>query len=308
MSSGDFPLIYIVGPTATGKTALGIALAREFGGEIINADSRQVYRYMDIGTAKPGPEERDSVPHHLFDLLTPDQNFSLGSFLSLAPARIDEIAGRGKLPIVVGGTGQYVWALHEGWNVPEIPPDADFRRRLEEEAAIHGGERLHSRLMDIDPQRANELDPRNVRRVIRALEIHHLTGLKPASIQPNTTNTRAGLVIGLNTKRDLLYHRIDERVDRMMADGFFKEVETLAAMGYTLGSGPLACPGYRELGQHLRGEVSLEEAVQRTKFQTHRMVRRQNTWFKPGDARISWLEATRDDLVRAAGALVAGFS
>lgn len=284
---------------------MAIALAREFGGEVINADSRQVYRYMDIGTAKPTDQERLSVPHHLFDILDPDENFSLGSFLSLASARIDEISGRGKLPMVVGGTGQYVWALHEGWNVPEAAPDDDYRRQLEAEAAELGKESLHKRLKEIDPQRASELDPRNVRRVIRALEIHHLTAQMPSRFQPNTSENRPGLVIGLTMARDLLYDRVDDRVDRMMADGLLSEAENLAAMGYELGKGPLACPGYRELGQHLAGELTLEEAVQRTKYQTHRLVRRQNTWFKAGDQRICWLDGTRVDLARVSGALVA---
>ena len=300
MPADDLPLLYIIGPTATGKTALGVALARNLGGEIINADSRQVYRHMDIGTAKPTAEEQRQVPHHLFDLLDPDENFSLGRFLPLAAANIDEIRRRGNLPVVVGGTGQYVWALHEGWDVPTIEPDDAFRSQLEAEAAQQGPDALYQRLQAIDPERARALDPRNLRRVIRALEIHHATSRIPSSFRKRVGDGRPSLIIGLTMERSHLYGRIDRRVDRMMEGGFLEEVKALAAEGYCLGKGPLACPGYRELGQHLAGEFPLGEAVQRTKFQTHRLARRQYTWFKPSDSRISWLDATDPGLYQAA--------
>ena len=307
MPPNQLSLIYIIGPTAAGKTALGIALARELGGEIINADSRQVYRYMDIGTAKPTAEERSQVPHHLFDLLDPDENFSLGRFLALAKAKIEEIRKRGKTPMVVGGTGQYIRALQEGWEAPEIGPDEKFRRELEAEATDQGPAALYRRLEAIDPERAGELDPRNVRRVIRALEIHQVTGRVPSALQGKAGEGRPGLMIGLTMERSRLYDRIGQRVDRMMEDGLLEEVKGLAERGYSLGKGPLACPGYRELGQYLAGEIALEEAVQRTKFQTHRLVRRQYTWFKAGDARISWLDAEEEDLVEAAMRLATGY-
>ena len=299
MPTGFNGPLYIVGPTATGKSQLGIDLARELGGEIINADSRQVYRHMDIGTAKPTPEERRTVPHHLFDLFPPDREFSLGAFLAAARVAIDEIRSRGRLPIVVGGTGQYIWALYEGWNVPEIPPDPAFRRASELEASERGGEVLYKRLKALDPQRASELDPRNVRRVIRALEVHHVTGSIPSNFGKLLEGGCPGPAIGLAMERSRLYQRIDRRVERMMADGFLQEAEQLQAMGYSLGKGPLACPGYRELGQHLQGELSLAEAVQRTKFQTHRLARRQYAWFKLADPRIAWLDGESPDLLEA---------
>ena len=299
MPTGISGPLYIIGPTAAGKTQLGIALARELGGEIINADSRQVYQFMDIGTSKPTPAERSAVPHHLFDLLPPADNFSLGSFLSQAKARVDEIIGRGLLPIVVGGTGQYIWALHEGWNVPAIPPDLPFRQALESYAAEQGAESLYARLQALDPQRANELDPRNIRRVIRALEIHHVSDAIPSQIRRRSTEGKLGPVVGLTMERGRLYDRIDLRVDQMMADGFLHEAKMLESMGYSLGAGPLACPGYRELGQHLCGEISLDDAIQRTKFQTHRLARRQYTWFKPEDSRITWLNGESPDLLQA---------
>ena len=305
MPSGITGPIYIIGPTAAGKTQLGIALARELGGEIINADSRQVYQFMDIGTSKPTPEERSVAPHHLFDLLPPSENFSLGEFLTRAKAAIDEISDRGALPIVVGGTGQYVWALYEGWNVPEVPPNLEFRQKLEIEAAERGTLPLYERLRTLDPQRASEVDPHNLRRVIRALEIQYSTGAIPSSFQKRSSDGRPGPLIGLTMDRSDLYDRIDRRVDLMMANGFLDETRNLGAKGYTLGKGPLACPGYRELGQHLAGELSLEEAVQRTKYQTHRLARRQYTWFKREDPRIAWLDGDEPELLQVALSLVA---
>jgi tRNA dimethylallyltransferase len=300
MSSNGSPVLYIVGPTATGKTRLAISLARQLGGEIINADSRQVYRHMDIGTAKPTLAERLLVPHHLFDLLPPSENFSLGRFITLAKAAIADISRRGSLPIVAGGTGQYIWALWEGWDVPAVPPDDDYRIELERLAAEQGSDALYRKLQSLDPKRAGELDHRNVRRVIRALEIHHVTGLVSSDVQGKSGDGLAGPVIGLTMGRDLLYGRIDRRVDQMMANGFLDEVKELAAMGYTLGQGCLACPGYRELGQYLDGELSLDDAIQKTKFQTHRLARRQYSWFKPSDSRINWLDGLDSELPETA--------
>ena len=170
----------IVGPTAAGKTGLAIALAKQFNGEIINADSRQVYRHLDIGTAKPTPQQRQQAPHHIIDILNPDQDFSLGAFLALAKTARDEILSRKHLPLLIGGTGQYVWGFLEDWNPAETPPDDDFRRAKEQEARESGADAIYQQLRAIDPERARQLDPRNLRRVIRALEIFHLTGCKPS--------------------------------------------------------------------------------------------------------------------------------
>jgi tRNA dimethylallyltransferase len=301
------PVLFIVGPTAAGKTRLALSLAQRFPGEIINADSRQVYRGMDIGTAKPTLAERSQAPHHLVDILAPDADFSLGAFLRLARTAIADIAGRGRLPIVVGGTGQYAWAMVEGWQVPEAPPDPQLRHSLEQQAAAQGPEALYRELQALNPRRAAQLDPRNVRRVIRALEVHRASqhsesgsmGKVPPGFQP--------LVIGLTLARDELYRRIDDRVDQMLAAGFLEEVRRLSELGCPLGQGPLASPGYRELGQHLAGEMSLAEAVQRTKYQTHRLARRQYTWFKLRDPRIHWLNAADASLVERAESLAAGF-
>ena len=255
--TADYPLISVVGPTAAGKTALAVTLAQQFDGEVINADSRQVYRGMTIGTAKPTEQELAAVPHHLFDILDPSESFGLALFLGLAGKKLQEISGRSCLPIVCGGTGQYVWGLVEGQRVPPVPPDPLFRTKLEGEAETYGADELHRQLAYIDPARAAALDSRNVRRVIRALEIHHVTGRLPSEFL-SAREAAAGnsLVIGLTMPRDLLYRRIDERVDRMMRDGLLAEVETLMNAGYEMGKGPLASPGYRELGQFLAGDLS----------------------------------------------------
>ena len=293
MSRNHRPLIAIVGPTAVGKTQIAVELCQRFGGEVINADSRQVYRQMDIGTAKPTPEDRAQAPHHLLDLLDPSEHFGLGAFLPLARDAASDIASRGKLPIVAGGTGQYLWALLEGQSVPPVPPDPEFRLALEQEAAEEGGaQALHDRLRAIDPARAEALDPRNVRRVVRALEIYHATNKKPSELVRSSADISVHLVIGLTMERMALYRRIDDRVDAMMEAGFLSEVERLAEAGYPMGEGALDSPGYRELGQHLLGELSLDEAVSRTKTKTHRLARRQYTWFKPSDPRIIWLDAS----------------
>ncbi len=307
MLSQPPPLVCIVGPTAVGKTRLAISLAQRFGGEIINSDSRQGYRYMEIGTAKPTSQERAQAPHHLLDILDPDQDFGLGSFLSLANQEIQEILGRDRLPMAVGGTGQYIWALVEGWQVPQVAPDPEFRRAKELEAEEQGPLALYRELESIDPQRAAQLDPRNLRRVIRALEIHHSTQSLPSSYSSQGKPTVRPLVIGLNLERQELYARIDERVDIMMETGLEEEARSLASMGYPLGKGALASPGYLEMGLYLSGEIELDEAVQRTKFQTHRMARRQHTWFKAQDPRIHWLSAASPNLEAEASALVEGF-
>ena len=301
------PVLCIVGPTATGKSRLALALSLQLNGEIINADSRQVYRYMDIGTAKPSPEQRTQAPHHLLDILDPDQDFGLAYFLALARDSLREVHERGRLPVVAGGTGQYVWALIEGWQVPEVPPDHAFREDKRREAEEHGRHFVYQQLEAADPQRAAQLDPSNLRRVIRALEVHRQFQLDSQSQALGSQPVDPTFIIGLTMGRQELYQRIDERVDRMLAAGLLAEVQTLAANGYRLGQGPLSSPGYRELGHYLDREITLEEAVRRTKYQTHRLVRRQYTWFKLTDPRIHWLNSTEPDLESRALLLVQNF-
>ncbi len=299
-----YPVIFIVGPTASGKSRLALALARRFDGEIINADSRQVYRLMDIGTAKPSPSDQEQVPHHLVDICDVGDEFNLASFLSMSRTAIHGIRGRGRLPIAAGGSGQYVWGLLEGWQVPAAAPQPQFRRDMLEEAQRNGPMSVYQQLQQADPDRAAQLDPRNLRRVIRALEVHHFRQPSGSTPQQERRPMENCLVMGLTMPREELYRRIDRRVDSMLASGFVEEVKALAAQGHTMGQGPLSSPGYRELGQYLTGEVSLDEAVQRTKFQTHRLARRQYTWFKLQDPRINWLDASGSSLETQAEALV----
>ena len=298
------PVVFIVGPTAIGKSRLALALARRFKGEIINADSRQVYRLMDIGTAKPSPAEQEQVSHHLIGIADIGDDFNLASFLSLARSAIEDIRDRSRLPVVAGGSGQYVWGLLEGWQVPSPPPQPQFRRDMLEEAQRNGPMSVFEQLQLADPSRAAQLDPRNLRRVIRALEVHHFRQSSGSNPEQEHRPLESALILGLTMPREALYQRIDQRVDRMLASGLLEEVRGLAAKGHTLGQGPLSSPGYRELGQYMAGETSLDKAVQRTKFQTHRLARRQYTWFKLQDPRINWLDASDPSLGTQAEVLV----
>ena len=280
-------LIAIVGPTASGKTALALALARRLGGEVIGADSRQVYRHMDIGTAKPAAEERAAVPHHLIDVVDPDGPFSLGRWLELAQAALDDVWSRGGQPILAGGTGQYVWALLEGWRVPRVPPDAAFRVRMEGRDAAA----LFESVRRVDPAAAAAIGPANRRRLIRALEVHEATG-KPISYwQAKEPPGFEALIIGLRLPREELYRRIDERVDGMMRGGLIDEARRLLAMGYTRELPSMSGIGYKEACAHLGGGLTTAEAAARIKTETHRLARHQNSWFKAPDARIRWLDA-----------------
>lgn len=281
-------LVAIVGPTAIGKSRLAIRLAQTFGGEIVNADSRQVYRHMDIGTAKPTPGELALVPHHLINSANPDESFSLAQYQELAYRAIDDIHQRGKLPLLVGGSGLYVRAVVEGWQIPQAPPNPELRKKLEEKAAAIGVEKLYQELVAIDPAAAQKIDPRNVRRVIRALEVYEQTGTPFSRLQKKQAPPFTSLIIGLTCDRAELYRRIDERVDRMMAQGLVREVEKLVQMGYDFTLSAMSTIGYKQIGLYLRGEVSLEEAVQQVKYETHRFVRHQYAWFRLKDDRIKW--------------------
>jgi len=281
-------LVAIVGPTAIGKSRLALRLARTFGGEIVNADSRQVYRYMDTGTAKPTPEELALVPHHLINITNPDESFSLAQYQELAYRAINDIHQRRKLPLLEGGSGLYVWTVVEGWQIPRVPPRPELRKKLEAKAAAIGAEKLYQELVAIDPAAAQKIDPRNVRRVIRALEVYEQTSAPFSRLQRKQAPPFASLIIGLTCDRAELYRRIDERVDRMMAQGLVMEVEKLVKMGYDFTLSAMSTIGYKQIGMHLRGELSLEEAVQQTKYETHRFVRHQYAWFRLKDDRIKW--------------------
>ena len=298
-------LIAIVGPTATGKTALAIALAQRLGGEIVGADSRQVYRQMDIGTAKPTAEERALAPHHLIDVVDPDQEFSLAQYLEQAVAVLEDVWSRGKQPLLVGGSGQYVWALLEGWRVPRLPPQRELRRELGERADRQGAEALHRELAQVDPKAAARIDPRNVRRVIRALEVHKATGRPISYWQEKGPPPWEVLTLGLTCPRRELYERIDARVDAMMEAGLVDEVRGLLSMGYDPSLASMSGIGYKQVCQHLAGELDLATAVARIKTATHRLARQQYTWFRLDDGRIRWLEG--DGAVDEAVALAEQF-
>ncbi|MCH7836439.1 MAG: tRNA (adenosine(37)-N6)-dimethylallyltransferase MiaA [Chloroflexi bacterium] len=297
-------LIAIVGPTATGKTSLAVELARRFGGiqtdgrppEIIGADSRQVYRHMDIGTAKPTPEERSRARHQLIDVVDPDEPFSLGQWLELAQAALGDVWSRGRQPLLVGGTGQYVWALLEGWRVPRVPPQPEFRRRMEG----RDGAALFEEVRRIDPLAAERIGPRNRRRLIRALEVYEETGRPISYWQAKEPPEFGTLLIGLRLPRDELYRRIDERVERMIAAGLIEEARRLLAMGYSRELPSMSGIGYKEACAHLAGEMTLDEAAARIKTETHRLARHQNAWFKADDPRIRWLDAGECVLEEAA--------
>jgi tRNA dimethylallyltransferase len=285
-------VLVIVGPTAVGKTALSLRLAQDFGGEVISADSRQIYRYMDIGTAKATPEERASVPHHLIDVVDPDEELTLAHYQELANRAIREVWARGRFPMLVGGTGLYVRAVLEGWTVPEVPPNIALRERLEARAQAEGAEVLHAQLAEVDPVAAHRIDARNVRRVIRALEVYYATGEPISRLQEKAPPNYATLKIGLTMDREELYRRIDLRVDWMMAQGLVQEVQWLLDHGYDERLPSMSGLGYRQIAQYLRGEVSLEEAVALIKRHTRRFVRQQYNWFRLSDPTIHWFDAT----------------
>lgn len=294
-------LLAIVGPTATGKTNLSLRLAKMLPVEIVNGDSRQVYRGMDIGTGKPAREQRALVQHHLFDVVDPDEEFHVAIYKRLATAAIGQIQKRGRLPVLVGGSGQYVWSVVEGWTVPEVAPDPSLRRNLETEARMQGDALLHLRLAQIDPEAAARIQPSNVRRVIRALEIYYHSRQKPSDVLWRKRCPQwQVLMVGLTLRRADLYERIDRRIDRMIAEGLVDEVKWLVGQGYQLDLPSLSSIGYREIGRYLQGEVTLDQAVKSAKMNTHRMARHQYSWFRLGDPRIHWFcAADPGDLERA---------
>ncbi len=283
-------LVAVVGPTATGKSRLALRLARLFAGEIVSADSRQVYRHMDIGTAKPSPEELSLVPHHLIDIINPDEAFSLAQYQQLACRAISDIHKRRKLPVLAGGSGLYVWSVLEGWEIPPVPPDPHFRRSLEERAARGEGDQLYQELLQVDPVAGQRIDRRNIRRVIRALEVHSSTEILSPRLPQKKAPPFDTLVIGLTTDRDKLYRIIDQRVDEMIERGMVEEVRKLVNMGYSPELPAMSGIGYRQIGLFLRGKLTLASAVQQIKFETHRFVRHQYAWFKLTDKRIKWFD------------------
>ena len=285
------PLLLIVGPTAVGKTELAIRLAERLNGEIVSADSRLFYRGMDIGTAKPTPAEQARAPHHLIDVANPDETWSLAMFQQSAHEIIADIHARGRLPLLVGGTGQYVRAVTQGWTPPEVEPDDRLRLVLEKLAEERGKEWLYDRLKAVDPEAAAVIDLRNVRRTIRALEVILTTGHKFSAQRGQADLPYDLLTVGLNRPREELYARVDARIDAMFAAGLLDEVRALLAKGYLPELPSMSGIGYRECCQVVSGQMSEEQARVQMKRITRVFVRRQANWFKESDPNIRWFEA-----------------
>ena len=298
------PLVALVGCTAVGKTDLALDLAQAYGGEIIGADSRQIYRGMDIGTAKPTAAQRAAVPHHLIDIVDPDDGFSLARYQDLALAAIADCTARGKLPLLVGGTGQYVQAILEGWQVPRVPPQPEVRAELEARAAEQGGSSLFAQLQTVDPVAASRIDPQNVRRIIRALEVYLVTGTPISAQQGREPPPYAIVTLWLDMPREALYERIDRRVDMMMAEGLLDEIRTLQERGYDWTLPAMSSLGYKEFQPWFAGTTALDACVQTLKWNTHAFARRQITWFKrlAQPHRIDALPGALDDARRILGA------
>lgn len=282
------PLIAIVGPTAVGKTNFAIEIAQRIDGEIISADSRQLYREMEIGTAKPTPTQRRTVPHHMIDVINPDEPFSLANYQEMTMAIIAAITARGKVPMLVGGTGQYLAAVLQGWTIPRVPPQPDFRAALEQEAEQYGPHHIYERLREVDPQAALAIEPRNTRRMIRALEVYHVTGQPISTQQAQQPPPYHMTTFWLTMETAALYTRIDQRVDAMMAAGLLAEVEGLLQRGYQWQMPSLSSLGYIQFRPYVDGETTLDECVQRLKYDTHRFARQQKNWFRrlPGLAMV----------------------
>jgi tRNA dimethylallyltransferase len=297
-------LIVLFGPTATGKTKVAIELAKRIDAEIISADSMQVYRGMDIGTAKPTLEERQGIPHHLIDIRNPDETWTVSDFVSEVKKLKSEIVKRGKVPIMVGGTGLYLWALLEGFSFPIAPADKELRKRLE----ITPTALLYARLATVDPGAAGKIHPNDRKRIVRALEVYELTG-RPisewqkknvaaafgspfkGSLPPEATSSNPEyLLIGLNLPRAQLYERINQRVDSMMEKGLIEEVRSLLAKGYSKELPSFQALGYKEVVDYLFGKWTKEQMIEELKKRTRNFARRQMTWFKRFSS-VHWIEA-----------------
>jgi tRNA dimethylallyltransferase len=290
MRSNKVPLILVVGPTAVGKTELAIQLAERLNSEIVSADSRLFYRGMDIGTAKPTHEELARVPHHLIDIADPDEILSLAVFQQKAREAIVDIHTRNKIPFLVGGTGQYIRAVTEGWNPPEVEPDERLRSELERMKEERGIYWLYEKLKGLDPAAAEKIDARNYRRTIRALEVIMTTGKRFSEQRGQSESSYQLITIGLARPRAELYERVDQRIDMMFASGFLEEVKGLLAKGYSPSLPTMSAIGYRECIRVVNGEISEEQAKAEIRRATRVFVRRQANWFKETDPNIKWFQ------------------
>ncbi|MDR4946478.1 tRNA (adenosine(37)-N6)-dimethylallyltransferase MiaA [Neobacillus cucumis] len=285
-------LLVIIGPTAVGKTNLSIEMAKRYNGEIISGDSMQIYRGMDIGTAKITKEEMQGIPHHLIDIKNPEENFSVAEFQLLVRAKINEIAKRGKFPIIVGGTGLYVQSVIYDYQFSDVPGDETLRKELEERAKEIGNEALYKELQEIDPESATQIHPNNVRRVIRALEIFQLTGKTMKEFQSNQQPDLLyeTALVGLTMDREMLYDRINRRVDLMIKQGLLDEVKSLYQKGLRECQSIQAI-GYKEIYDYLDGKMTWDDAVEQLKQNSRRYAKRQMTWFR-NKMDVQWFDMT----------------
>lgn len=281
-------IIVIVGPTAVGKTDLALFLAEKLNSEIISADSRYLYRGMDIGTAKPSKEILEKIPHYLIDVANPDETWSLGKFLDEVNKAIKNIQHHGKLPILVGGTGQYIRALLKGWTPPPIAADAGLRAILENWLSQYSSEELQKKLGLLDPESAQNIDIRNMRRVVRAFEVMYKSGQRYSLLRKIQETDYDFFVIGLMLPREILYQRVDERINTMIKAGFIEEVRKLMEAGYQRDLPSFSAIGYRELMDVIEDKITLMEAITIMQRKTRILIRRQSNWFRLDDPQIHW--------------------
>ena len=299
-------IVVVAGPTGTGKTRLSVALAKQFGGEVISADSMQIYKGLDIGSAKVTPEETEGIPHHLIDILAPDETFSVAQYVQKANEAAEDILERGKLPILCGGTGLYISSFVDNVKFTESQTDFSLRERLMSEAEEKGTEVLWQRLAELDPKAAEAVHPNNVKRVVRALELYESTGLTLSE-----QNARSKLIespyepvmLALTGERELLYERINLRVDRMVAAGLFEEVKALSDRGMTRSMQSMQGIGYKEVLSCFEGECELSECIELIKKNSRNYAKRQLTWFKR-DERYQWFDISEENFLERAMAYV----
>lgn len=303
------PVVVLLGPTAVGKTELSLGLCEYFHGEVVSADSRQIYRGMDIGTAKATAAERVRVPHHLIDICAPDEPFSLADYQQRAYAAIAAIHAQGKVPFLVGGSALYIRAVVDGLRIPEAPPNPQVRVELEAFLAAEGREALFLRLQALDPATAAVIDGKNPRRVLRALEIFLTTGKAKVEMEGTQPPPYRFLLLGLDRPRDQLYERIDRRVDAMMEQGLLEETSRLLTAGYRPPLPAITSLGYREIIAYLENELPLPAAIEKIKTETHRYVRHQATWFRkmPNIVWFTLDETTPETIAERIYAHVAAF-
>ena len=291
-------VIVIVGPTASGKTDLCVQLNAEFPIEVINADSRQVYKLMDIGTAKPTKTQILQVPHHLINIVDPGDEFNVSIFKQLAKSTMQSITSNSNIPVICGGSGQYVKSILDNWTFANTPPDKDLRAYLYRFAKDQGNIQLYEKLKLLDPVRASQIDFRNTHRIIRAIEISSSPIPTTSIDQPDVYFQENNyFIIGLTMDRELLYNRIDARVDEMLHSGLYDEVQKLLKLGYSHSARCFNSPGYRELIKVIHGELTLREAVSQIKNRTHKLARKQYNWFKLTDTNINWFDSNDIDLL-----------